>query len=119
MFIHSFIPSRTHYLNKQFFFLSNKFCSFSSVLLKMSSELEIYIYRVKKIFIFLIFLLVKHHQIQPNIILKLILCIARKSPQWVNPRNFPHSVYIQSVLKEHESSLGGLCSMKISLIVIK
>ena len=52
------------------------FCQINSVLfssvyvlLKMSSK---YIYGVKKIFIFLIFLLVKHHQIQPNIIILLV-----------------------------------------------
>ena len=54
------------------------FCQINSVLFFLSlctpeDELgarNIYIYRVKKkIFIFLIFLLVKHHQIQPNIIL--------------------------------------------------
>ena len=67
----SFIPSRTHYQNKQFVFLSNKFCSLFFVSpCTPEDELgarNIYI-EWKKIFIFLIFLLVKHHQIQPNII---------------------------------------------------
>ena len=53
-----------------------------------------YIYRVKKIFIFLIFPLVKHHQIQPNIILTMFhykptprsLNFIKKLTTWRLPR---------------------------------